>query len=137
MIVSYNYPFRTGNLGIMALKIQDAGLPLPQHLTSDYTVIFVVFDAELTAPQKVILDTVMAAANVGDVPSGQYTVYVIRNLVTYEAEFKALMAAKGIAVDAYMSGPGEDTLIFYKNLNNVDKKALQDVILANFVVQVK
>lgn len=122
----YNYPYTSGDIVIMALKIEKGGLTVPDGMTLTGNEVGVIYNTPLTDPQKATLDSIMAQANLGDVPVTGNTVYTFDDPMDFRSVFKT---ATGLTFDIYPFGKSSYKIVFNKVLTNSDKTNLRNALL--------
>jgi hypothetical protein len=134
----YQYPYRSGSLGVMASKMVDAGLPAPMGLASDgVTGIGIEFEPDITPPQKATLDAIMADENVGQIPPSTNSIYDFRDPCVFEDDFNAALAQHNISVRAFPNGPGDIRLIFNKKLTAQELNQVQVAAWTSLMVKIQ
>jgi hypothetical protein len=128
----YSYALATpGNISVIALKIEKQ-LSAPSGMSLSGGRVDVTFAAPLTSPQKTTLDTIMADASVGAIPSnGANTIFSIEDALDGRVAFKAAIGG-GFTVDLYPdTEPSSKTFLhFNKVLTNAEKNALRAAFAA-------
>lgn len=135
--MTYSYPVRTGSLGVMAVKIVNAGLPAPTGLSSDGTnFVNVDFASELTAAQKTTLDGLMASSTVGDIPASANSIYDFRDPLVFMTDFNQALAGFNLSCTAWPHGPGDTRLIFNKQLSAQELNRVQTAAWSSLMARI-
>ncbi len=131
----YNYPV-TGNIAVMALKIEK-GLAKPDGMYGmvNGSSTGVIFNTPLSDAQKATLDTIMADANVGVIPTTNNTVFALDDLLDNRTLFKS---ASGLTCDIYPgTAPDSKTyIVFNKTLTTSENNTLKNAFAA-FLKQIQ
>jgi hypothetical protein len=129
--MTYTYPLVSGDLIVMALKIEKQ-LPLPDGWGDSGGQTYITYNTPLTAPQKSTLDSIVSNATVGSVPMTANTVYSLDDIMDLRKTLTTQLATFGITFSIYPSGPSQMKLVFDKVLTTSDKNNLKNVIAGYF-----
>lgn len=131
--MTYTYPDPGGDVRNIALGIERGGLPVPQVERSGSSII-VLYTADLTAPQKTTLDSLMANPNIGAIPTTANSIYNWQDVMDFRADLKAALAP--VSFNIYWLSETTYQLQFNKVLTTSDKNAFKNAILS-FLKQIQ
>jgi len=123
-MANYNYDnVIISNLAVVAIKIERRIGVRPTGLTDAVNYTTVYFATDLTAPQKVLLDTLMVESGIDEIPTNMgNTIYTVDDFSDNRATLQASLSS--LIFDVYPTMTGYE-IHFKKALTTTEKNNLK------------